>query len=765
MVLAKLDIVCENRKLFAKAASIQVLWEWAAMIPSRRLPVLIGMGFLGIALVGLCRNSADAQKQPPIPQPVPASNAAGFSSVRIIEDTRIRRVIMVGCDCIMDEEWNQAIEALQAVLNEKKDYYVQVAESDPANPKREITRWASAKFEANNLIASMPPKGLQAYELAHGKTAKKMLEDARKDDDRERLADVAMRFRHTKAGAQANKILAKSAVLDALKVDGWPSWRGNVTNTGQATGGTPLLDKKLWSRPIFMDKLDGFNDQDPDDDAQACVTAAVKQVSDLKQPVLPGSFPIASQGIMVYRTQRDIRAVALKEIDARDDELGEVVNIKPGQLLWKSLPMDRSLAVLLEKNTTRAKVKTWLDAFQQAAGFNSFLYDNTVIGTLATDGRNVYAINDLAVPPHPGVFMQNPFNPQMNQLNMGDMRPLLMQNELIAYDLVNGKMVWDLNQNDPAFKDSHFLSLPISVGGKLYVLNERLIDPNQADKPNPLGGGMINPISGESELRLICIDPNKIVQLKTSPKPTVVAPIQVLANVVLQNRMVQDIGRRVNAIQLAYSDGVLVCPTNAGEVFGIDLRTRTLAWSYPYRETAHQPIVLPSMMLLPQAKGNVGTTVISKWKSAPPTIQDGKIVFTAPDADSVHCINLRDGRPAWRNGQQKGDLYMAGVFEGRVVIVGAAHIRALDLKNGSQLWSLHTGDLPSGQGVASRGIYYLPLKKEILAVDIVKGEVKAHIRGGAGGVSPGNLVFYENMVLSQTPTEVTAYPQLNAKDL
>ena len=126
---------------------------------------------------------------------------------------------------------------------------------------------------------------------------------------------------------------------------------------------------------------------------------------------------------------------------------------------------------------------------------------------------------------------------------------------------------------------------------------------------------------------------------------------------------------------------------------------------------------------------------------------------------------MRDGRPAWRKGQQKGDLYLAGVFEGRVLIVGAAHIRALDLKNGSQLWSVGTGDFPAGQGVASKGIYYLPLRKEILAVDIVKGEIKARIRDAASRDRPGNLVFYENMVLSQTPTEVTAYPQLNAKEL
>ena len=102
-----------------------------------------------------------------------------------------------------------------------------------------------------------------------------------------------------------------------------------------------------------------------------------------------------------------------------------------------------------------------------------------------------------------------------------------------------------------------------------------------------------------------------------------------------------------------------------------------------------------------------------KWKSAPPAIQDGKIVFTAPDADSVHCISLRDGKPIWKRAQIKGDLYMAGVYQGRVLIVGETQVRILDLKTGSQIWSASTtGDIPSGQGVASKGVYYLPLEEE-----------------------------------------------------
>src|SRR5262249_34594186 len=142
----------------------------------------------------------------------------------------------------------------------------------------------------------------------------------------------------------------------------------------------------------------------------------------------------------------------------------------------------------------------------------------------------------------------------------------------------------------------------------------------------------------------------------------------------------------------------------------------------------------------------------------------GKVAGAAPDRLSVPCINLRDGMPAWKRRQNENDLFMAGVYSGKVLVVGKNAIRALSLEDGRQLWYLPTGDMPSGQGVAAKNVYYLPLKKgEILAVDIDKGTVKPHNRAANTGVSPGNLVFYDGAVLSQTPREVIAYPQLLAR--
>jgi len=45
-------------------------------------------------------------------------------------------------------------------------------------------------------------------------------------------------------------------------------------------------------------------------------------------------------------------------------------------------------------------------------------------------------------------------------------------------------------------------------------------------------------------------------------------------------------GRRAHAAPLAYGEGILVCPTNAGAVFGVDFLTHRLLWAYAYRDRA-----------------------------------------------------------------------------------------------------------------------------------------------------------------------------------
>ena len=51
-----------------------------------------------------------------------------------------------------------------------------------------------------------------------------------------------------------------------------------------------------------------------------------------------------------------------------------------------------------------------------------------------------------------------------------------------------------------------------------------------------------------------------------------------------QDKMQNDASRRSKAAHLAYGEGMLVCPTNAGAIFGVNLLENSLVWAYPYRD-------------------------------------------------------------------------------------------------------------------------------------------------------------------------------------
>src|SRR5262249_14259475 len=67
-----------------------------------------------------------------------------------------------------------------------------------------------------------------------------------------------------------------------------------------------------------------------------------------------------------------------------------------------------------------------------------------------------------------------------------------------------------------------------------------------------------------------------------------------------------------------------------------------------------------------------------------------------------------------------------------------------------------------GHGLASEKVYYLPMKEGICAIDIDTGAIVARARSRQKEV-PGNLVFAEGKVFSQTIGQISAYPQLEVK--
>jgi outer membrane protein assembly factor BamB/tetratricopeptide (TPR) repeat protein len=752
------------------------------------------------------------QPQPKQPDPKPGSR---FSAIKLVENDNYQKMVDQAIDAINDGAWQDACDYLQAILDSQKDYFATVETKDPITGDKKASA-ISIKLEANYLIAKMPPEGLNTYELKFGPLAKQRLEDAKSSGSPELLAAVASQYRNTKAGQVANEMLGtffldrgdwfKAAlqferligpdpnktqasdlmllkatlafklagdahraqeattilekrvaangglllangqkaspkqVRDYLKnvvrptpanIHDWPYVNGNLARNAQAQGSPPMLDFVLWSRPTLMDKSEESGEVMPGADAKPFLDKVLESHNGTDFPVMPGAFPVAANGLLLYRTYDGITAVSIKDMVDKDG-----IETKAGGVMFRSTPFEGSLAVAMSEAGRRSSIQGWLNDVYKQSGLWHLLYENSTVGTLSTDSRNVYAVDDLAVPIPPKYLMQQPVNFWSNSAFVHEtIKPLVKGNTLWAFEIPSGKIKWKHpGPGSEQFAETHFLCAPVSVGGKLYVLNEK----------------------NNGDLRLLCLDPSS---------GAVIGEPQELGTVRNEHRYFHDIARRVNAIHLAYGEGILVCPTNAGEILGVDLLSRQLAWAFPYRQKPPNPNAFPNQQFIQDPRGAIALSY-SNWKVAPPVVADGKVVFTAPDASSIHCINLRDGSEVWSAPQLDTDLFFAGVYGEKVVIVGKNTVRALRLADGAPLWShLITSNLPSGQGVASNDLYYLPMRNgEILAIDLDKWVVKAHNRASnPKSPVPGNLVFYEGVVLSQTPTAVVAYPQLAAK--
>jgi outer membrane protein assembly factor BamB len=506
--------------------------------------------------------------------------------------------------------------------------------------------------------------------------------------------------------------------------------------------------------------LETMSDQEERSPTHTRIRDALVHLSNKNQPVLPAFAPIT---VTVNKEGKKKPLLIYKNywgLVARDLKNGEIAFAAPST--W-------SMQRLFSRNGDSARVNhlnSWLEFYKQQ--YPQIVFENSTVGTLSTDGQFVYVIEDLAVPPPMNVnnaMMLRGGMPNNGGGYPADMQTAIDHSKLQAYSLANasGKLTWELGDEEKGpLAGCYFLGPPLPLGGKLYLLVDK-----------------------QQELRLVCLE-NVPEESPNKPAHARIVSSQALGTT--QEKMQNDVFRRTTAAHLAYGEGILVCPTNAGAVFGINLLENSLIWAYPYREKSDQPQTEPQGRVFRGGRGRiiigpngqpVGTPPLSNhenhWKACCPIIADGKVVFTAPDAKSLHCINLRDGSPVWRKPKLDDDLYLGNVRNGTVLIVGKKNVRGLSLATGEILWTLDTG-MPSGQGIGSDNIYYVPLQNagkgkgpQICAIDMDKGKIigRSKSRPRTPGKEdfdvPGNLLFYEGDVVSLTAEEITVYPQLKRK--
>jgi outer membrane protein assembly factor BamB/tetratricopeptide (TPR) repeat protein len=777
----------------------------------------------------VAQGKAKAKATPAVPAIEEPGKEEMTDALNIPTDRKAQQSINAAQDLIKEENWGQAATILQKLLESKEDIFVEVERrtKGPDGKEKVARQRTSLRVEANRLLGTMPAQGLAFYELQNGARARADLTQAKQTGNRQQLAVVAQRYFHTAAGAEATELLGtyrldrgdyrmaalyferllghyladklspvslyKAALAfrctgDQAKADGilkqltkkeprgltigdqqvawdrlqkemdqykagstpsnlfdWPTFGGAPYRAAEGAGGAPFLEVK-WTQDMHS-----FGSDSRADSAIACVDRTLRGMDDRQLPILPAFYPIAATlekngkplPLVIYRSFCAIHAV----------------NVLNGKLYWMTTPSNLSIDMVARDPGKWGIMLQWINSY--GIGGSNPLLDNSVLGALSTDNVFVYGIDDLPVPPHPQQTMQMQMQGMRGGVG-GGFDDYLHFNRLQAFELDSGKLKWELggqgsdsrNGDKGELNQSFFLSAPLPLGDRLYVLNEK-----------------------NGELRLVCLDPSKDSNQGENP----ISWTQTLATV--RDKLEVDAGRRIQAAHPAYGEGILVCPTNAGAVLAIDLLTHSLVWAHSYRKI---PATDPNQAMMgggmPQAVfirrglayNNGQPQAASEWHVTAPIIQDGKVVYTPPDGNGVLCLNLRDGTPAWE-APRADDLYLAGVFNGKVLLVGKNHCRALNLSDGKEVWKEKTGT-PSGVGTASNNIYYLPLRKstrtkdelpEVCAVNIDTGKIEKESRSrqkANGSMEiPGNLIFYNGDVISQTAQTVAAYPQLKVK--
>jgi outer membrane protein assembly factor BamB/tetratricopeptide (TPR) repeat protein len=702
-----------------------------------------------------------------------------------VEDRATLQTLNTARELLEKERYSEAVRFLNAILERPQDFWFQ--------PDKEKPVYRSMKSEAQRLVGLLPLKARQSYELQFGAQARRLLDTAVESADLVRVAEVSRRYFHTEAGYEATYLLGMqhfdqdemlaaalcfqrlrvtpraaglfepilslrlatcwaragadeqaTSVLSELKArfpeasfrlageevslfkddsqaltwlnetigpmlrrdtlvttDQWVMFRGNSTRTATSKGTSPLLEPRWRAR------------MSSDPELEKMIHQLAGTYVDREMIAMPSSHPLVVSGTVLLRSPSNLVAV----------------DFETGKRIWE-IPIGHEVQQVLNPD---GESKSSQNVGLLLASLDKRLWDDATYGTMSSDGEQVFCVEDLDLAT--GNVTRNRPRMIVNVRGIREVQSTGPQphNRLAAYELsTQGKLKWEIGGPRGEFAleaaGTFFLGPPLPLMGRLYVLGE---------------------VNGEIRL----------LELERSTGEVLWS--QQLA--VVERDILTDPVRRLAGVSPSYSNGVLVCPTSAGAVVGVDLTTRSLLWGYRYKtmygRSTHR-FVPPRFNVM-----NSSQRSNSRWVDASATIDEGSVLVTPVESNELHCLNLIDGSLEWVRPREEG-LYLAGIHDSKAIVVGRTRIYAYNREDGEPLWQceLPEGAVPSGRGFMNRQRYYIPLTTaEVATADLDEGKIVARSTS-RNEVIPGNLVSYRGSVISQGVSYVEKFDQLAALD-
>lgn len=745
----------------------------------RRTSHLVG------ALLLLC-TSASAQFNPLFPndlieQPDPILNHLRRLPREQLTTTSLARAK----SAILSGDVPEGLEALQSLLDESSDFF-QI---------EGIMLGGSIREEAERLIARHQAE----YERLYGAEAIQLYTSALETQDIEKFAELIRRFRLTAAGLKASQAWAvlgidrgdleggtrqlastarlammfnsppqkvqailqqiaeqlaltgRTESLEALLVEfaeqlangGEPvvakvteqliapagearlfEWRtphGGVSQTGN-TSFAPAMLADAWEQPL-IDQYDFFLGDLKKEQARMHDALAVARSTESKvwsrrdRSGLPAGRPLIVGNRVIVQGYGSTKSY----------------DLKTGEIDGVGVHIDQSFEYLHEFTAATALLNDPFRDEMRELFFSLRGWRDLSSAALSSDGEFVYAVSDCQLagsvdPDHLSRSTQrHELLPQpFNQLRAYELKSGLRNRWSVG--TVDENAVLPFDQNTSLNREIYFYGAPLPLDRQLYVIGEERGQILLYELDRATGGiqwsiGLLNP---DQEITL-------------------------------------DSDRRLSGIAPSYVDGLLVCPTGEGVITAVNPLTRKVVWTHQYGESRQISI---NRRLFQRGMRTRGQTVRQsmetlladdRWFDAKVISAGEYMIHSPPDSDELVCLHARDGSPVWKDSAFRlRSLYLGGVYNQSLILVGRSEVSAIQLIDGKKLWSCPI-PRPSGRGLAMGNQFVQPLMTgEIAFVDLRTGQqtVRTPVPGGR---VLGNLSAAHGRLVAQSGTQIIAF--------
>lgn len=633
----------------------------------------------------------------------------------------------------------------------------------------------SVKSEASRLLSDLPEEGRRVLEIQYGVTARQQLDAAILEKDFDRILDVARKYVHTEAGYDAQVLLAQAEFTEGYplaaagilqKLLSYPAARKRF---GVALA---VSTARAWIQAGSDDLARSTMTKASQDFASSSVTIDGRQI-ELGQRVdwvkvlsqsaemlidsnrLAESWVVAGGSVernataeagLPLATARWIKNIhssvperdLLQEVHEKELKAGNVILPKielravDNQILTKTTDA-AVIGIDFETGNTRwaryfGSSPAPLKSFSMSGGYGNNesisqelgnrVWGSSAFGRFSSDAERFYYISTDGEQPIDETAM---FSGQGARDTYNYLEGVSIEAE--------GAILWRVGgqtgDDEPLLAGSFFLGPPLPYEGSLYAI----VESNGETKLV-----VLDPISGELEWS------QQLVSAAFQP-------------------IGFDKQRRSLAISPTISNGVVLCPTGVGAIVGVDLLSRSLRWGATYRTSSRNG----SSGMFGRVRGGMAfgqadyQPLERRWEDSAMIAQDGVVLISPPDSEVMFCRDILTGIEILSPQRRGYGRYIAGLFDGNVLIVSERGVSALSINTKRLIWDT---EFPSGATLAGRGLR----QKDSLLVPLT-GNVVVQINLETGAIEGqavvdqplGNLFAYKKQLLSVNATSVAAF--------